>query len=84
MGTGESTHGGIEVSVVIESGKIASVAISHCWTAYSCGWVADMPGWVVDQQDIDIGWVSGATDSSWAFKDAVTAALVTARGSVRQ
>lgn len=83
-GWGECTHGSIQASVVIESGKIASVAIARCETAYSCGWIANLPGEVVDWQTSNTDWVTGATDSSYAFMDAVAAALKAAVSGVRE
>lgn len=84
LGWGSCRHGDIETSVVIQEGKIASVAISQCLTRYSCSWIApktpggglpDLPGQVVERQSTKVDYVSGATESSYAFADAVTAAL---------
>ncbi len=84
MGWGSCRHGDIEASVVIQEGKIASVAISQCLTRYSCAWIApkipggglpDLPSQVVERQAPKVDYVSGATESSYAFADAVTAAL---------
>jgi uncharacterized protein with FMN-binding domain len=81
---GSCPHGDIEVSVSIEGGKIASTAISQCLTRYSCSWIApkipggglpDLPSQVVDRQSPKVDYVSGATESSYAFADAVAAAL---------
>jgi len=81
---GSCPHGDIEVSVSIEGGKIASTAISQCLTRYSCGWIApkipggglpDLPSQVVERQSPKVDYVSGATESSYAFADAVAAAL---------
>jgi uncharacterized protein with FMN-binding domain len=84
LGWGSCRHGDIEASVVIQEGKIASVAISQCLTRYSCSWIApktpgggfpDLPGQVVERQSPKVDYVSGATESSYAFADAVIAAL---------
>jgi len=84
LGWGSCRHGDIEASVVIQEGKIASVAISQCLTRYSCSWIApkiqggglpDLHGQVVERQSTKVDYVSGATESSYAFADAVTAAL---------
>ena len=84
LGWGSCRHGDIEASVVIQEGKIASVTISQCLTRYSCSWIApktpggglpDLPGQVVERQNTKVDYVSGATESSYAFADAVTAAL---------
>ena len=81
---GSCPHGDIEVSVSIEGGKIASTAISQCLTRYSCSWIApkipggglpDLPSQVVERQSPKVDYVSGATESSYAFADAVAAAL---------
>jgi uncharacterized protein with FMN-binding domain len=81
---GSCPHGDIEVSVSIEGGKIAFTAISQCLTRYSCGWIApkipggglpDLPSQVVERQSPKVDYVSGATESSYAFADAIAAAL---------
>jgi uncharacterized protein with FMN-binding domain len=87
LGWGSCRHGDIEASVTIQDGKIALVAISQCLTRYSCGWIApktpggglpDLPSQVVERQSVKVDYVSGATESSYAFADAVTAALAKA------
>jgi uncharacterized protein with FMN-binding domain len=83
LGWGSCPHGDIEASVVIQEGKIASTAITQCLTRYSCSWIApkipggypDLPGQVVERQSPKVDYVSGATESSYAFSDAVAAAL---------
>jgi uncharacterized protein with FMN-binding domain len=84
LGWGSCRHGDIEASVTIQEGKIALVAISQCLTRYSCGWIApkipgaglpDLPSQVVERQGPKVDYVSGATESSYAFADAVVAAL---------
>jgi uncharacterized protein with FMN-binding domain len=86
-GWGSCRHGDIETSVTIQDGKIALVAISQCLTRYSCGWIApkvpgaglpDLPSQVVERQSPKVDYVSGATESSYAFADAVVAALAKA------
>jgi uncharacterized protein with FMN-binding domain len=76
---GSCRHGDIEASVVIEGGKIASAAISQCYTRYPCTWIANAPGQVVARQSIKVDYVSGATQSIDAFKQAVAGALANAR-----
>lgn len=87
LGWGSCRHGDIEASVTIQEGKIALVAISQCLTRYSCGWIApkipggglpDLPSQVVERQSPKVDYVSGATESSYAFADAVIAALAKA------
>ena len=84
LGWGSCRHGDIEATVTIQDGKIALVAISQCLTRYSCGWIApkipgaglpDLPSQVVERQGPKADYVSGATESSYAFADAVVAAL---------
>jgi uncharacterized protein with FMN-binding domain len=87
LGWGSCRHGDIEASVTIQEGKIALVAISQCLTRYSCGWIApkipggglpDLPSQAVERQGPKVDYVSGATESSYAFADAVVAALAKA------
>src|SRR5262249_21615613 len=78
-GTGTSRHGSIEVTVVVRGGQIASAEITGCGTRYPCSRLAALPGQVVDRQSAAVDLVSGATDSTTAFRAAVTAALAQAR-----
>jgi uncharacterized protein with FMN-binding domain len=83
LGWGSSRHGDIQASVVIEDGKIVSALITQCLTRYSCTWIAprtppgypDLPGQVVERQSPKVDYVSGATESSDAYSDAVSEAL---------
>jgi uncharacterized protein with FMN-binding domain len=83
LGLGTSRHGDIQASVVIEDGKIVSALITQCLTRYSCTWIAprtppgypDLPGQVVERQSPKVDYVSGATESSDAYSDAVSEAL---------
>lgn len=77
-GSGTSRHGGVEVSVVVQGGKIASAAITSCSTRYPCSKIAALPGQVISKQSASVNYVSGSTDSSKAYKQAVTAALAQA------
>lgn len=79
VGLGRSRHGNIEVTVVVQGGKIASAKISQCGTRYPCSMISALPGEVIAQQSANVDFVSGATDSSTAFTDAVANAL--AKGS---
>ena len=79
VGLGRSRHGNIEVTVVVQGGKIASAKVSQCLTRYPCSMISALPGEVVAQQSANVDVVSGATDSSTAFREAVTNAL--AKGS---
>jgi uncharacterized protein with FMN-binding domain len=77
-GTGTSRHGSIGVTVVVRSGKIVSADITTCGTRYPCSKIADLPGEVIVRQSANVDFVSGSTDSSTAYKAAVTAALAKA------
>lgn len=75
IGMGRSRHGNIEVTVVVQGGAIASTKISQCLTRYPCSMIAALPGQVVARQSATVDFVSGATDSSTAFREAVANAL---------
>ena len=75
VGLGRSRHGNIEATVVVQGGKIVSAKISQCLTRYPCSMIAALPGEVVAQQSAAVDFVSGATDSSTAFQQAVANAL---------
>jgi uncharacterized protein with FMN-binding domain len=75
LGWGYSRHGDIQASVVIQDGQIISTAIATCATRYSCSWIANLPGQAVERQSPKVDYVSGATQSSNAFSDAVAEAL---------
>lgn len=79
VGTGSSRHGSIEATVVIQAGKIASAQITGCGTRYPCSRIAALPGQVVARQSAAVDFVSGATDSSTAYRGAIAAALAQAR-----
>jgi uncharacterized protein with FMN-binding domain len=78
-GWGSCRHGDIEATVVVEGGKIAAANISQCYTRYPCSWISNAPGQVVSRQSIDVDYVSGATQSINAFRDAVYQALSKAK-----
>jgi uncharacterized protein with FMN-binding domain len=84
LGWGSCRHGDIEASVQIQDGKIVASTITQCLTRYSCSWISprvpnpvlpDLPREVVERQSAKVDYVSGATESSYAFADAITAAL---------
>ncbi len=75
LGWGSCRHGDIQASVEIQNGQIVSTAIATCATRYSCSWISNLPGQVVDRQSPKVDYVSGATQSSDAFSDAVAQAL---------
>jgi len=78
-GWGTSRHGSIQASVTIENGKIASSSITQCLTRYSCSVIAHLVPQVAARQSTNIDYVSGATQSSDAFYDAVVEALSKAK-----
>ena len=71
-------HGSIQASVVIQDGQIASAEIAQCQTRYSCSWIFNLPGQVVTRQSTNVDYVTGATESTDAFHDAVSNALAIA------
>jgi uncharacterized protein with FMN-binding domain len=80
-GTGTSRHGNIAASVVVQGGKIVSAAITQCGTRYPCSDIAALPGEVVSRQSAAVDYVSGATDSSQAYRGAIQNALAKAKGA---
>jgi uncharacterized protein with FMN-binding domain len=79
LGWGSCRHGDLQASVVIQDGRIASTTIVQCLTRYPCSWIADLPKQVVTRQGPKVDYVSGATQSTDAFFDAVSSALAQAR-----
>lgn len=77
-GVGVSRHGSIQATVVIQNGKIVSARITNATTRYPTSRIASLPGEVVSQQSANVNYVSGATDSSVAYLDAVASALAQA------
>jgi uncharacterized protein with FMN-binding domain len=77
-GWGTSRHGDIQAAVVIADGRIASTSIAQCLTRYSCSWIAALVPRVAARQSPPTEYVSGATESSYAFYDAVVEALAQA------
>lgn len=80
-GTRTSRHGNISASVVVQGGKIVSAAITQCGTPYPCSDIAALPGQVVTRQGATVDVVSGATDSSQAYRGAIQNALAKAKGA---
>jgi uncharacterized protein with FMN-binding domain len=79
LGWGSCRHGDLQASVVIQDGRIASATIVQCLTRYPCSWIADLPKQVVTRQSPKVDYVSGATQSTDAYFDAVSSALAQAR-----
>ena len=78
VGQGFSRHGGIEATVVITGGKIVSADITDCSTRYPCSDPEPLIPEVVARQAAPMHHISGATDSSKAYHDAVVKALAQA------
>ncbi len=74
-GSGTSRRGNVNVSVTIQSGRIANVTISSVTTQYPVSRIAALPAQVVARQSGLVDYVSGATYSAQAFSLAVQAAL---------
>ena len=64
---------------MVENGKLLTAGITQCLTRYSCSWIEQLPPQVISRQSADVDYVSGATQSSDAFSDAVADALSKAR-----
>jgi uncharacterized protein with FMN-binding domain len=78
-GWGTSRHGDIQAAVVIESGRITVARVERCLTRYSCSWITPIPPRILTKQATTYDYVSGATESSDAFQDAVAEALSQAK-----
>lgn len=75
LGWGTSRHGDIQATVTIEGGRITTAKVAQCLTRYSCAWVSPIPPVIIEQQGTTYDYVSGATESSDAFQNAVADAL---------
>jgi uncharacterized protein with FMN-binding domain len=79
VGSGNSRHGGMQVTVVISGGKITSANVTSCSTRYPCSDVDRLISLAVSGQGVPANHVSGASDSSQAYKQALTNALKQAK-----
>ena len=79
LGWGSCRHGDIQASVVVTEGRIVSAVISQCRTRYSCSWIAGLPSQVIGRQGAQVDYVSGVTESTDAFSDAIAEALSKAK-----
>ena len=70
-----------EATVVIKGGRIVSANVSQCLTRYPCSYIAALPGQVIARQSAQVDLVSRATDSSMAYRTAVTKALAQAQAT---
>ena len=75
---GTSRHGDIEATVVVSNGKISSAKVSGCDTRYPCSDVDPLVDEVVSRQGAPVHYMSGATDSSKAYTQAIKTALAQA------
>ena len=80
-GAGTSRRGDISVALTIQNGKVTGVKITRATTYYPTSDIARLPGQVVSRQSANVDFVSGATDSSLAFRGGVAQALSRARAS---
>jgi len=78
-GWGTSRHGDIQAAVVVEEGRITVARVEKCLTRYSCNWIIPIPPRILSKQATTYDYVSGATESSDAFQDAVNEALAQAK-----
>jgi uncharacterized protein with FMN-binding domain len=78
-GWGTSRHGDIQARIIIEDGRIKDASIAQCLTRYSCSWIAPLVPQVVQRQSAEVDYVSGATQSTYAFYYAVLEALTKAK-----
>jgi uncharacterized protein with FMN-binding domain len=74
-GAGTSRFGNVEVTVTVQDGRIANVALTRVNTRYLASRIAALPGQVVTRQSAQVDNVSGATASAQAFRTAVQQAL---------
>ena len=78
-GWGSCRHGDIQAAVIVEEGKIVTARVERCLTRYSCNWITPIPPRILAKQGTTYDYVSGATESSDAFQDAVAEALSQAK-----
>lgn len=78
VANGSSRHGDIGATVVIQGGRIVSARVTSCQTHYPCHYVNPLVNEVLSNQDAPTDYVSGATDSSRAYRQAVANALAQA------
>lgn len=75
QGRGSCPHGDIVAQVAIKKGQIVYAGIADCLTRYSCSVIHMLPEQIVTRQSTNVDVVSGATESTEAFQDAIADAL---------
>lgn len=78
-GSGMGRRGGVNVSVTIANGRITTASITSLTIHYAHNILNGLPPQVVSRQSSQVDLISGATDSSLAFRQAVSQALSKAR-----
>jgi uncharacterized protein with FMN-binding domain len=78
-GWGYCRHGDIQASVVVDGGRIVSAKVVQCLTRYSCNWIEPLYPQVMQRQNAEVDYISGASESSDAFHDAIAEALAKAK-----
>jgi uncharacterized protein with FMN-binding domain len=81
MGRGSCPHGDIQAEVVVASGLIVSADITRCETRYPCSLLDREADDVVYAQGNVVDMVTGATESAYAFHEAIAQALAQAMSS---
>jgi uncharacterized protein with FMN-binding domain len=74
-GIGSSRGGDVKISMSVQGGRISAVNITGATTQDPTRFIANLPGEVVSRQSAKVDVISGATDSSLAFRGAVLQAL---------
>ena len=77
--SGRCPHGDIIATVTIKDGRIHSAVVRQGLTRYACDVIEELPPQVVQRQSPEVDYVSGATESTGAFYEAVAEALTHAR-----
>jgi uncharacterized protein with FMN-binding domain len=80
-GRGSCPHGDIQAQVVVASGLIVSADITRCETRYPCSLLDREADDVVYAQGNVVDMVTGATESAYAFHEAIAQALAQAMSS---
>lgn len=79
VGSGNSRHGGMDVTIVVQGGQITSADVTSCYTRYPCSAIDPLVSATLSRQGVPPNHVSGASDSSSAYRQAVSSALKQAK-----